>query len=96
MNHQDVGAREENIKGRHNWLNEKRARSVPDRNGHGTFTACLLLDYAPDVELYVAKIADSDPTGPSVIAKVSFTTVGVSDRMSNPAKCVTGNRPRGF
>lgn len=74
MNHQDVGAREESIKGKYNWLNDKRVKSVPDRNGHGTFTACLLLDYAPDVELYVAKIANNDPTSPSVIAKVSFAT----------------------
>ncbi|KAF6830083.1 pfs domain-containing protein [Colletotrichum musicola] len=69
MNHQKVGAREERIKGKYNWLNDKTVKSVPDRNGHGTFIACLLLDYAPDVGLYVAKIADNDPTSPGVIAK---------------------------
>lgn len=71
--HPDVMAREESIKGKHNWLEtEKKFQSaVHDCNGHGTSTACLILDYAPDAKLYVAKIADHDPASPRTIAKVS-------------------------
>lgn len=67
-----LDAREENIKGRFNWYNEETKRRVPDRNGHGTFNASLLLDYAPDAELYIAKIADKQNARPSahVVAKV--------------------------
>ncbi|KAF6823129.1 pfs domain-containing protein [Colletotrichum plurivorum] len=68
-NHRDVEAREDNIKGKYNWLDQNRVRSVVDRKGHGTFAACLLLDYAPDVELYVAKIAENEPTSPRMVAR---------------------------
>ena len=70
LSHPDFDARAENIKGTYNWLNEKRPRAVHDREGHGTFVAGLLLDYAPDADLYVAKIADNKPSDPRVIAKV--------------------------
>ncbi|KAI1636336.1 pfs domain-containing protein [Biscogniauxia mediterranea] len=69
LTHPDVEARADNIKGKYNWLNRKFQNVVPDRNGHGTFTACLLLDYAPDVELYIAKIADNKPSSPKLIAE---------------------------
>ncbi|KAF7548546.1 hypothetical protein G7Z17_g6988 [Cylindrodendrum hubeiense] len=58
-------AREENIKGRFNWHNEEFKKRVPDRNGHGTFNASLLLDYAPDADLYIAKIVDKENARPS-------------------------------
>lgn len=55
--HDAFEAREEAIKARLNFYNESQ-RSIPDLNGHGTFTASLILDYAPDAELYIIKIAD--------------------------------------
>ncbi|KAK6222241.1 pfs domain-containing protein [Colletotrichum tabaci] len=69
MTHPDVEARIERVKGTYNSLTDRHQSKVHDRNGHGTFTACLILDYAPDVELFVAKIAEKDPSNPSVIAK---------------------------
>lgn len=73
MQHPDIDAQVEQIKDRYNWLNENRGanvRVVTDRSGHGTFTARLILDYARDAQLYVAKIADDTPSKPSVVAKV--------------------------
>ncbi|WQF81022.1 Putative peptidase S8/S53 domain, peptidase S8, subtilisin, Asp-active [Colletotrichum destructivum] len=69
MTHPDVEARVERVKGTYNSLTDRHQSKVHDRNGHGTFTACLILDYAADVELFVAKIAEKDPSNPSVIAK---------------------------
>ena len=51
---------------------------MTDHTGHGTFVAGLILDYAPDAELYVAKIADRDPSDPRVIAKVSLLAADVA------------------
>ncbi|XXG96336.1 hypothetical protein Hte_002618 [Hypoxylon texense] len=69
LNHPDVEARSENIKGKYNWLNEKFRNGVHDRNGHGTFGSGILLDYAPDAHLYVAKIAEDRPSSPRIIAQ---------------------------
>ena len=49
--HPDIDARNEQIKGKCNWTNERFKNMVDDHNGHGTFTAGLLLDYAPDSAL---------------------------------------------
>ncbi len=73
MTHPDIVAREEQIKSKYNWTDGKRKHAVQDNNGHGTFVTGLLLDYAPDAELYVAKIAeDSAPSPPGLVAKVSI------------------------
>ncbi|RYP30525.1 hypothetical protein DL767_006202 [Monosporascus sp. MG133] len=61
--HYAIEAREENLKGRRNCCNESQ-KNVPDRNGHGTFAASLILDYAPDAELYVIKITDEGNVRP--------------------------------
>ena len=69
-----MDARSDQIKGKCNCINEKFEDVVDDHNGHGTFTAGLLLDYAPDAELYIVKIAENKPSNPDVIAKVIFKT----------------------
>ncbi|UKZ49883.1 hypothetical protein TrVGV298_004136 [Trichoderma virens] len=72
IRHPDIAARLENIQDRYNWIKEdgNMDRSVVfDQSGHGTFAASLILDYAPDAQLYVAKIADSEPSTASLIAK---------------------------
>lgn len=70
--HPDMEARIDNIKDKFNWVNQRFKNLVHDRNGHGTFTAGLILDYMPDAELYIAKIADNKPSNPTVIAEVSL------------------------
>lgn len=67
--HPDVDAGVEQIKGQYNWTNEKFPSLVDDYNGHGTFIASLFLEYAPDAEIYIAKISDGKPSSPSIIAK---------------------------
>lgn len=57
-------AREENIKAKLNFYDSSQ-RYIPDLNGHGTFTASLILDYAPDADLYIAKIADKQNATPN-------------------------------
>lgn len=51
-------------------LTNKFKKAVHDHDGHGTFTASLIVDYAPDAELYIAKIADKDPSPPGIVAEV--------------------------
>ncbi|KAJ5185902.1 Peptidase S8/S53 subtilisin/kexin/sedolisin [Penicillium cf. griseofulvum] len=67
--HPDVDACVEQVKGEYNWTNEKFVKRVDDYNGHGTFIAGLLLEYAPDAELYISKVSDGRPCSPSIIAK---------------------------
>lgn len=57
------------IKLKRNWTN-KFKKAVHDQIGHGTFTASFIVDYAPDAELYIAKIADKDPSPPGIAAEV--------------------------
>ena len=70
LTHPDMRGCESRIKGKYNWVNNQDKQKVPDSSGHGTHTAGLLLDYAPHAELYVAKIADKDPSDPRIIATV--------------------------
>ncbi|KAL7916637.1 hypothetical protein GGI35DRAFT_47714 [Trichoderma velutinum] len=62
--HDVFKAREERIKAALNFYNTSK-KSIPDLNGHGTFTASLILDYAQDAELYIAKIADKENATPN-------------------------------
>ncbi|KAH8586929.1 hypothetical protein B0O99DRAFT_527736 [Bisporella sp. PMI_857] len=61
--HYAFEAREVNLKEMRNCYNESQ-KKVPDRNGHGTFVTSLILDYAPDAELYVVKVADKENLRP--------------------------------
>lgn len=70
--HALVEPREDSLKGKRNFYNPLQT-NVADTHGHGTFTASLIMDYAPDADLYIAKIADKENTRPdaSIIANVS-------------------------
>ncbi|UKZ74547.1 hypothetical protein TrVFT333_002217 [Trichoderma virens FT-333] len=62
--HDSFEAREESVKAKVNFYNNTQ-KNIPDLNGHGTFTASLILDYAPDAELYIAKISDKENATPN-------------------------------
>ena len=64
-----------NIKLRRNWISETK-EDTHDGDGHGTFTTGLVADYAPDSELYIARIAEKSPCPPTVIAEVSSPRSG--------------------
>ncbi|KAM0227188.1 hypothetical protein ACHAPO_011725 [Fusarium lateritium] len=74
--HALVEPREESLKGKKNFYNPLQT-DVADRHGHGTFTASLIMDYAPDAELYIAKIADKENTRPdaSIVANAILHAV---------------------
>ena len=71
--HALLEAREDNLKGKKNLYNTSQ-KNVPDTNGHGTFAASLILDYAPDTALYAVKIADKENARPdaNIVAEVSI------------------------
>ena len=73
LTHPDMRACEDHIKGQLNWIGGQDMSNISDSSGHGTYTAGLLLDYAPDADLFIAKIAEKSPSAPSIIAKVRFT-----------------------
>ncbi|KAK7423676.1 hypothetical protein QQX98_000866 [Neonectria punicea] len=56
------------IKLKRNWTS-KFKKAIYDHEGHGTFTASLIIDYAPDAELYIAKIAEKEPCPPTIVAE---------------------------
>lgn len=75
IQHPYIDARLGNIIDRYDWLNDDETanvRLVSDLSGHGTFAASLILEYAPDAQLFVARIAEKETLKASVIAKVSF------------------------
>ncbi|KAJ5747489.1 Cadherin [Penicillium nucicola] len=67
--HPDIDACVDQIKDRYDWTDESSNGKANDRTGHGTFIAALLLKYAPDAEIYIAKICDTRPSSPQTIAK---------------------------
>lgn len=71
--HELIFGRDDSIKGKGNFYNESHG-NVKDLNGHGTFAASLILDYARDVDLYILKISDKENTRPDakVVANVSI------------------------
>ncbi|KAL8407909.1 hypothetical protein RB594_006639 [Gaeumannomyces avenae] len=57
LDHECVSATEDRIMEKCSWTNIGRPRGgVGDENGHGTFVAGLLLEYARDAEVYVGKV----------------------------------------
>lgn len=58
------------IRDKRNWTASKFKKSTRDIEGHGTFTASLIIDFAPDAELYIAKIAEKELSPPEIVAKV--------------------------
>ncbi|KAH6958131.1 hypothetical protein DER45DRAFT_521176 [Fusarium avenaceum] len=74
--HALVEPREDSLKGKRNFYNPLQT-NVADTHGHGTFTASLIMDYAPDADLYIAKIADKENTRPdaSIIANAILHAV---------------------
>ena len=70
LNHPDIEARQEQIKGKYNWVNSRYKNKVPDNLGHGTHITNIVLDYVPNAEIYVAKIAGNEPPVPKIVADV--------------------------
>lgn len=84
-NHDLIEGREENIRGKHNLYDPPR-KTIKDENGHGTFITSLILDYAPDVELYIIKITgkkNATPAG-NVVAQVRRCRIQ-SKRVTHPS-----------
>ncbi|KAH7469509.1 hypothetical protein FOMA001_g14601 [Fusarium oxysporum f. sp. matthiolae] len=67
---------EDNMKGKKNFHNASQ-KNVPDTNGHGTFAANLILDYARDAHLYIIKIADKKNATPdaAIVANAIYHAV---------------------
>lgn len=77
LGHPDLWARKGRIKDIRIWsngCNGERNRKAGDSSGHGTHVTTLLLDIAPDCDVYIAKIAETSPQSPRDIAKVFSTT----------------------
>ncbi|KAF4960853.1 hypothetical protein FGADI_686 [Fusarium gaditjirri] len=75
--HALVEPREDSLKGKRNFYNPLQS-NIADTHGHGTFTASLIMDYAPDADLYIAKIADKENTRPDagIVANAILHAVG--------------------
>ena len=75
MGHPRIQASRERIRSTWTWLDAPEGHQQADPNdhcGHGTHVTGLLLDIAPDCDVYVAQIADSrrsQPISASMIAR---------------------------
>ncbi|KAK7932570.1 hypothetical protein PG985_003282 [Apiospora marii] len=77
LNHPDMQACGERIKAKLSWRRDGVRTTVHDLDGHGTFITSLLLDYAPDADIYVAKIFDREPANPLIISNAIYHAVDV-------------------
>ena len=79
LNHPDMNS--ERIQSVRSWVNgkngEEEDRGGGDESGHGTHTAGILLDLAPDADIYLAQIATKKPSSPGQIAKVCLPSLHV-------------------
>ncbi len=69
VNHPLIRIYEERIREVKSWLPADRETNGGDVCGHGTHVTGLLLDMAPDCDVYVAQIADTKPLSPDQIAE---------------------------
>ncbi|KLU82019.1 hypothetical protein MAPG_01098 [Magnaporthiopsis poae ATCC 64411] len=69
VDHPSILANKERIRDVKSWLPASRVTNGDDICGHGTHVTGLLLDMAPDCDVYVAQIADNEPLSPHLIAK---------------------------
>ncbi|KAL8346295.1 hypothetical protein RB598_000278 [Gaeumannomyces tritici] len=67
LDHEGIMA--ERIVQKRNWVDPNRRDDIEDHDGHGTFVAGLLLEYAPDAELCVGKVCDADAPSQCRLAK---------------------------
>lgn len=78
MNHPDFLydiERRQRIREHKNFTNSKRAPGdddMYDASGHGTHVTGIILDFAPEAQVYVAKIAEHDPDDCRLVAKVRY------------------------
>ena len=70
MTHPTIQANQDRIKEVRSWLPSGGTKGGGDLSGHGTHVTALLLDIAPDCDVYIAQIADLQPISPDEIAKV--------------------------
>lgn len=73
--HPEIWACRDNIKDSHNWLPEGPENVAQDLTGHGTFVTGLLLDCAPDADIYIAKVANKKLATPRIIAEVCIQAI---------------------
>ncbi|QYS96040.1 Peptidase_S8 domain-containing protein [Trichoderma simmonsii] len=85
IQHPYIDARLGNIMDRYDWLNDDETanvRLVSDLSGHGTFAASLILDYAPDAQLFVARIAEKERIDEKETLKASVIAKAINYAVS--------------
>ncbi|KAL2281026.1 hypothetical protein FJTKL_12132 [Diaporthe vaccinii] len=69
LKHPEIQACSDNIQKKYNFLTDGCA-DMGDSEGHGTFVTALLLEYAPDADIYIGKVTfGEEPSSPDCIAK---------------------------